>query len=323
MWSSSPGARRPETARSAARAAGLELTERDRAALSEAFVGTRTRKRVRAGGDVVVVMGIPGAGKSRLAQDFVERGYERLNRDERGGSLRELAGELDALLAAGPRPLVLDNTYLTRAARSYAIDAARRQGAGIRCVWLDTPLAEAQVNLVERLLDVFGRLLAPEELKRREPGLLMPTSQMRAVRELEPPSVDEGFAAVERVAFERAPGGGRPGVFVAAPALAEPGWREALAEPDAPHLVYDWRPDGTVEDVAIEELAAAIRGPVERAVCPHGAGPPSCWCRPPLPGLPLAFARAHGIELRGSVLIGSRPAHRTLAAALGARYVAV
>ena len=52
------------------------------------------------------------------------RGYARLNRDERGGSLRELAGALEELLAAGERRVVLDNTYLTRAARSYAIEAA-------------------------------------------------------------------------------------------------------------------------------------------------------------------------------------------------------
>jgi adenylate kinase family enzyme len=34
----------------------------------------------------VIVMGIPGAGKSRIADEHVARGYLRLNRDERGGS---------------------------------------------------------------------------------------------------------------------------------------------------------------------------------------------------------------------------------------------
>ena len=41
-------------------------------------------------------MGIPGAGKSRVADDYVARGYLRLNRDERGGSLREIAVALGA-----------------------------------------------------------------------------------------------------------------------------------------------------------------------------------------------------------------------------------
>ena len=91
---------------------------------------------------------------------------------------------LDEQLSAGARRVVLDNTYLTRASRSYVIETANRHRAEVRCIWLDTPLAQAQVNLVERLLDRFGTLPSPEkihQLARREPGVLTPTSQMRAL----------------------------------------------------------------------------------------------------------------------------------------------
>ena len=154
------------------------------------------------------MIGIPGAGKSHVAQEYVERGYVRLNRDERGGTLRELAVTLEEELVAGDARVVLDNTYLTRASRSYVLDAAARHGAPVRCIWLDTPLAQAQVNLTERLLDVLGHLPGPDELReraKREQGVLAPTSQMRAARELEPPSLDEGFVAVERREFTREP----------------------------------------------------------------------------------------------------------------------
>ena len=328
-----PGARRPDTARSAAAAAKLELGAKERAALDRAFgrprAAPRGRPRAAADGDVVLVMGIPGAGKSRVAEEYAARGYLRLNRDERGGSLRELAGALDKALSSGSRRIVLDNTYLTRAARNDVIEAARRHRLPTRCVWIDTPLAQAQVNLVQRLLERFGSLPSPAELRalaRLEPGLLAPTSQMRALRELEPPSADEGFAGVEHVPFVRAPSArrGRMGVFVAAAALAQPGWEVALEQADrsAPHLVFDWNPDGSSAalDDAVARLSLEVSGPVESALCPHGAGPPSCWCRPPLPGLPLAFARAHDIDLARSVLVGSGPAHRTLATTLGARY---
>ena len=143
-----------------------------------------------------------------------------------------------------------------------------------RCVWLDAPLAQAQVNLVERLLEQFGSLPAPEKLRslaRRVPGVLLPTSQMRAVRELEPPSADEGFAAVERVPFVRAPPSARSraGVFVAAAALDRPGWQDAIAQadPGAPHLVFDWRPDGSADDLAAPAalLGAEVSGLVEIA----------------------------------------------------------
>jgi aryl-alcohol dehydrogenase-like predicted oxidoreductase len=315
-----PGARRPETARSAARAATLELTSGDRATLGARATAPRPRRSGE--GEVVLVMGIPGAGKSGVAATYVARDYLRLNRDERGGSLTELAEMLDETLVAGSRRVVLDNTYLTRASRSYVVEAAGKHGLPVRCVWLDTPLAQAQVNLVERLLDRFGALPGPTELKvrAREPGVLAPTSQMRALRELEKPTPDEGFAAVERREFAREPASGRAGVFVVAAA-----WAQALehGNPDAPHLVFDWSPDGDAVDEARARLAAAVAGPVEAALCPHGGGPPTCWCRPPLPGLPLAFARAHGVDPACSLLVGTSPAHRTLAAALGARCVLV
>jgi AAA domain len=259
-----------------------------------------------------------------VAEAYVGQGYVRLNRDERGGSLRELAEALDEALAAGTRQVVLDNTYLTRASRSYVVEAAGRHRTPVRCLWLDTPLAQAQVNLVERLLDRLGALPGPAELKTlsREPGMLAPTSQMRALRELEPPSGDEGFAAVEQLPFVRPPSSGRAGVFVAAAA-----WEAALehGDPSAPHLVFDWSADGAADALAAAaaRVSAAVSGPVEAALCPHGGGPPTCWCRPPLPGLPLAFARSHGVDPARSLLVGVSPAHRTLATALGARCVLV
>ena len=329
-----PGATRPETARSAARAAGLRLTSDDQATLERQFGGRPLMRAVQPSddgkGEVVLVMGIPGAGKSRVAAEYVARGYLRINRDERGGSLRDVADALDEQLSAGARRVVLDNTYLTRTSRSYVIEAANRHGRRTCCVWLDTPLAQAQVNLVKRLLGQFGSLPAPEELRaspRRRQGVLAPTSQMRAVRELEPPSTDEGLGAVERRPFVRAAHAppARAGVFVAAAVLGGLDWTSALDDGDraAPYLVFDWRPDGNAEELtnSVARLAGEVWGPVEAAVCPHGAGPPTCWCRPPLPGLPLAFARAHDVDPARSLLIGSTPAHRTLAETLGARYV--
>jgi len=324
-----PGARRPETARSAAGAAALELGAGER----ERLVAPRTIRAASptpGAAEVVLVMGIPGAGKSRVAEQYGARGHLRLNRDERGGTLRALADELEKALASGARRVVLDNTYATRASRSHVIDAAARHGAGVRCVWLDTPLAQAQVNMVERILEQLGTLPTPEALKeagRSRPGLMAPTSQMRMLRELEPPGDDEGFASIERVPFSRAPRAGRAGVFVAASALRTSCGDEAVGAVDraSPHLLFDWLPDGSPRDLddAAVALSSVASGTVERAVCPHGAGPPACWCRPPLPGLPLAFARAHGVDPARSVLIGTSSAHRTLATALGARFVGV
>ncbi len=335
-----PGARRPATARSAARAASIVLTQREQSALAAAIgwpqAGpARSSAPAKGTAEVVVIMGVPGAGKSRHAEEYVARGYVRLNRDERGGSLREISDALDAALASGERRIVLDNTYLTRAARSHIIERAARHGAVVRCTWIDTPLAQAQVNMVERLLDRFGSLPDPDQISataRREPGLLSPTRQMRAFRELEPPSTDEGFVAVQQQAFERSPrapanADDAAAVFVAAGALSLPAWEGAVSTitPDSAHLLFDWRPGASpdVLDSEVARLAAVVRGPVIAALCPHQGGAPVCWCRPPLPGLILEFARTHGVDVTRSVLVGTGPAHRTLATTIGSNYRAL
>jgi hypothetical protein len=287
-----PGARSVEAVASAVRAASREPMR-----------AIPRQKPERREGEVVLLMGIPGAGKSRASERFVSDGYARLNRDERGGTLKDVAIALGDALGRGETHVVVDNTYLTRAQRSLVIETAAAHGVPVSCLWLDTPLAQAQVNMVERLLDRFGVLPSPEQLRAiREPGLHTPTSQMRAARELEEPDEDEGFARIERIAFERTAGVGVPGVFVAASVLDR-----YRPESDAPLLVFDWRPGDP--------------GPHAHAVCTHPGGPPICWCRPPLPGLLLELARRHGVSPEQSVVVGESAAHRTLAKTLGAEFV--
>ena len=229
----------------------------------------------------------------------------RLNRDERGGSLRALAGELDEQLAAGVRRVVLDNTYLTRAARSHVVETAERHSLAVRCVWLDTPLAQAQVNLVERLLERFGSLPTPEQIRARA------ARRGRAdAADLPDAGAARARAAVGRRGLRRGRevpfvrvriGDGRPGVFVGAAARSGPASTGARdADPAAPHLLFDWTPRrrrGARGEAA--RLAGAVSGPVEVAVCPHrrarpaaGAGRRCPACRWPSRALTPSTRRA-------------------------------
>ena len=99
------GATRIETVQSIARAATVVFDDDDRARLDERFpTGRAVRHREGSpsatavparDGDVVLIMGLPGAGKSTVAESFVARGYARVNRDTAGGSLSDLLPELD------------------------------------------------------------------------------------------------------------------------------------------------------------------------------------------------------------------------------------
>src|SRR5262249_60476007 len=133
-------------------------------------------------------------------------------------------------------------------------------------------------------------------------------------RGLEPAIDDEGFSRIDVVAFERRHARERSnrallvwcdGVL----ARSQSGHRTPIS-PDDVELVeacagalrqcvadgwtllgLSWQPsiaEGTATVDSVEAVIARIRealgGPIDIQYCPHGGGPPACWCRKPPPG---------------------------------------
>ncbi len=313
------GARRPETARDAMAASTLVLDDATLLALDARFPGlgrlrVPPRVPIESSREVVLLMGVPGAGKSNLAAEWVARGYERLNRDTVGGTLRGITRMLETRLAAGAQRIVLDNTYVSRATRGDVVAIAHRHEAHARCVLVDTPLHEAQTNVVVRMLERHGRLLEPEELAqaaKADPNMVAPTVLFRMVRELERPAPDEGFSAIDVIPFARRTHGDRTGSVIALELLGDDAAKVLRALPEGPILVVGWSAGGARPDALCEALALETGRTIEVGFCAHDSGSPVCWCRPPLPGLWVAFARRHGLDPAKSVLVAPRGAGST------------
>jgi len=354
-----PGPTRPETARTLGRV--FALSADDLSALDTRFPAARLMRIPRAQrrppddapGDVVLVMGTAGAGKSTLAAALVAEGYERLNRDEAGGRLGALLPALDARLVAGGRRVVLDNTYLSRASRNAVIEAAWAHGVPARCVWRQTSLEDAQVNVVQRMIARHGRLLDPDEMRRvsrDDPGVIAPGVLFRHRRELEAPDVSEGFARVDAVPFVRQPRAGYEGRAVVfwydgvvrtsrrgarTPSSPDdvalvPGAREVLARyrDEGWRLCgISWHPEvagGTTSADGVEAVFGRTHEllglDVDHVWCPHGDGAAVCWCRKPLPGLGVVLIERHGLDPARGVYIGRDASDRIFARALGFTY---
>jgi histidinol phosphatase-like enzyme len=352
-----------DTARSIGRVRALAdaLTDADRERLDARFPAGRLRvprshRRPTddAPGDVVLVMGMPAAGKSSVAREWVARGYDRLNRDDAGGRLSDLVTELDAGLAAGRTRWVLDNTYAARGARNEVIECAWRHGVPARCVRLMTDIADAQINAVSRLIEAHGALPMPEDLRslgRKDHRYFGPDAQFRYERQVEPPTMDEGFASIKERPFVRAPSDasgsavvleydgvlcasarGNAAVLDPSDIVIDDAKRAVLASRvSAGNRLFAiaWRPQIASEAMKAEDVDACFERtreilglPIDFAYCPHPAGPPVCWCRKPLPGLVLEFTRGYGISLDRSVMVGRAAADRTMAGRLSMTYAA-
>ncbi len=356
-----PGPTRVETARSAARAQTILLTNEDRDRLDERFPAGRTLRLgepraltpLRTDGEVVLVMGLPGAGKSTFARTLVADGYHRLNRDEAGGSLADLLPALDRSIASGITRIVVDNTYVSRRARASVVGAAHARGLPVRCVWLSTSIEEAQINAVQRMLSRYGRLLTPEEMRtvtRRDVSAFGPGVQFRYQRDLEPPGSDEGFAHIDVVRFHRVrdPVYSNKALIVWCDGVlmrSRSGHRAPRAENDVEIIEHraeklrrfqdegwtllglSWQPEISAETIDAQQVAAVFARlreltglAIEIEYCPHAAGPPACWCRKPLPGLGVVFIERHKLDPSQCIYIGNGVQDPGFARRLGFQY---
>jgi histidinol phosphatase-like enzyme len=247
---------------------------------------------------------------------------------------------LDAALRSGTSRIVLDNTYPSRKSRAEVIRAASAHGLAVRCVWLSTSMEDAQMNAVWRIVSRYGRLPGDRELRslqRKDPAVLPPAALFRYRRELEPPDIAEGFSAIDILPFQRRidPSFTNTAVIVSCDDVilrSRSGLRMPLVAEDVEVvpsraavlrryqnegrrlLGISWQPDiaeGKQSAEGAEAVLARMRElldlDIEVEYCPHGAGPPTCWCRKPLPGLGVVFIHRHRLDPARCIFVGSGP----------------
>ncbi|MGB0580452.1 MAG: aldo/keto reductase [Limisphaerales bacterium] len=309
----------------------------------------------RTDAEVVVIMGIQGAGKSSRVEKYVDAGYHRLNRDLLGGKLDDLLPLIGEQLQGDHGRVVLDNTYPTRLSRYPVIRLAHKHGVPVRCIHLATPPREAQVNVVNRILERYGHLPSPDELKelsKSDPNLPPPATMAAYAASFEKPDLDEGFSVIEEIGFERRPD---PGTYTNKGLLLDvdgtirvtksgefypvtPDDIELL--PNRREKLQPWIDDGyelffisnqsgvaskklSAEDAqacfdrTIELLGLPVK---EVAFCPHKAFPAGCFCRKPLPGMGIQLMQKHELSREHLVMVGDMDSDADFAATIGAKY---
>ena len=78
----------------------------------------------------------------------------------------------------------------------------------------------------------------------------------------------------------------------------------------------------TVPDVnaVFARLRDLLDVPMDIEYCPHGAGPPICWCRKPIPGLGVVLIQRHRLNPRQCVYVGTGVQDPGFARRLGFQY---
>jgi histidinol phosphatase-like enzyme len=177
-----------------------------------------------------------------------------------------------------------------------------------------------------------------------------PTVQFRYQRELEPPAEAEGFSQIDVMPFERSrdPSFCNRAVILWCDGVlrrsrsrrrtpASAGDVEVLADRREVLRRYQaegwrllglsWQPEIDDETLSYADVEAGFARmqelldlPIEIEYCPHGAGPPTCWCRKPLPGLGVVFIRRHRLDAAQCIYVGAGPQDPGFARRLGFQY---
>jgi histidinol phosphatase-like enzyme len=59
---------------------------------------------------------------------------------------------------------------------------------------------------------------------------------------------------------------------------------------------------------------------IEVEYCPHAGGPPTCWCRKPLPGLGVLLTHRHRLDAGSCIYVGEGAQDAGYAQRLGLQY---
>ena len=286
--------------------------------------------RRRADAEVVLVMGIPGAGKSRIAADYVvarvhpaqprraRRLAARTRRRARRAARRRRAPERRArqhVPDAGGRGTTWSRPRPGTGSRSGASGSTRRWHRH-RSTWSSACSSASARSRRPESCASCGR---SQESSRRRPRCARPasSSRRRTTRASRPSSAWPSSGLRRPAGPESSSRRGR-----CRSRAGKTRWLRSTGRA-APRLRLEPRR-------RLERAGRRVGAPRSRGLG-HGpgrvvpsSGRPADLLVPAAPaGPPLAFAREHGVDPSRSVLVGSAPAHRTLAATLGARYVAV
>jgi HAD superfamily hydrolase (TIGR01662 family) len=302
--------------------------------------------------EAVLIIGYPGAGKSTQTEKYLLKGYDRLNRDLLGGSVADLLPRFEALIKHKSRGVVLDNLFTTVASRKPFIDLANKYRIPVNCVWVDTSIEDAQLNVCMRMLNKHGKLLSPEEISQsKDPGDLPPAVLFNYRKEFQRPTKAEGFANIEVAHFERQLD---PSYVNKALIVDKDGTlTECASGAKFPCTVEDIRAiqgrgeilrefqDAGYKLLGVSNQSGVAKGQltearlqeilretnrllgvdIEWAYCPHSIPPIRCWCRKPMTGHGAQFIYRYKLRPSDCLMVGDSKSDQTFAERCGFKFI--
>lgn len=302
--------------------------------------------------DVKMILGFPASGKSTLAKGFIKHGYVHLNRDTEGGTINSLLPKMENLLKEN-KNIVLDNLFAKFETRKPFIDLAKKYNASIECLLMKTSIEDSSFNCVQRMINLAGKFLTPEEIKKsKHPNIFPPAVLFKYKKEYEEPTTVEGFENITKFSFKREDD---PSFTNKAVILDYDGTlRECVngngqfpieenqieIKPGRTKVLQSYLDQGYIllgvsnqsgihkgdltEDKAhqlFKKTNDLLGLNIEYTFCPHQSAPPMCYCRKPAVGHGVMLINKHKLNRKECIFVGDQTTDKTFATRCGFQYV--
>jgi histidinol-phosphate phosphatase family protein len=297
-------------------------------------------------GNITMIIGYPAAGKTLFAKQFECIGYHRLNRDELGGKLDNLIDHLKQQYREnGINKFVMDNTYTTAKSRKAVIEWAQNNEFDVDCKWIDIDVGDALYNASKRMIDAYGKLLTPEEIKKhKDVGIYPPVVIYKHRKAFEVPTQYEGFNHIRKIQFSRK----MNKVLYKNKAVLldyDSTLRKTISGekypkspddieilPNRSEVLKKYQKEGYLllgvsnqsfiakEELTIEQADDCFQKTnellgltIHYKFCPHRAYPQVCYCRKPMPGMGVEFIEEYKLNPSECIMVGDMKSDNTFA----------
>jgi HAD superfamily hydrolase (TIGR01662 family) len=299
--------------------------------------------------EVHLILGPPASGKTSLVKD-VAGDCVRLNRDTCGGTMNGLLKIFEQEVIKD-KNIVLDNLFPTIESRKPFIEIAKKNGATVICHWVTTSIEDSAFNACKRMIDKYGKILYPTELKKaKDPNTFPPAVLFKYKKEFEKPGSDEGFR-VEKYPFVRKFGpeyinkallldydgtlrktkSGEKFPCDPKDLYILPGRKEKLKEyiNKGYRLLGVSNQSGIAKGQLTEDMARKcfdatndlLGIDIEYSFCPHSVPPISCYCRKPMQGHDVQFIEKYKLNPSECIMVGDMTSDKTFAARCGFKFI--
>ena len=301
--------------------------------------------------EIRVIMGYPASGKTSITKQFVDNGYHRINRDELGGSLDGVADKVKAALGSHDK-IVVDNTYIDRQSRKSLLKVAKDAKVDVICDWMQTSIEDAQYNACWRMMERYGKVLSPDEIKaEKNAPNIFPLHVLYAYRtKFQPPEEKEGFAKINEIAFVRKhPDGFNNKALILdyddtlRKSVGKHPWPEKIEDievlPKRKETLTEWKKKGylllgasnqsaiakgnfTIEEaVAMFEHTNKLLGhAVDFLFDPTKVPPLSSYNRKPCPGMGVQHIFKNKLDPKQCIVVGDQKTDATFSKRIGANF---